>query len=72
MDLFHTITQSLDNVLTCDWYESFKNYGTDQSNPDDKTMDTETGGETSQYGLTGLCSERELICNCTDMSRSRP
>ncbi|KAI1613221.1 hypothetical protein EDD37DRAFT_338523 [Exophiala viscosa] len=49
MDLFHTITQSLDNVLTCDWYETFKNYGTDQSTSDDNTMDTETGGETSQY-----------------------
>lgn len=49
MDLFHTISQTIDNVLTCDWYDSFKNYKMSDSNSDDKTMDTAPGGETPQY-----------------------
>merc|ERR1712093_795007 len=48
-DLFHTISQTIDTVLTCDWYDSFKNYKMSDSNSDDKTMDTAPGGETPQY-----------------------
>lgn len=44
MDLFHAITQSIDNVLTCHWYEEgFKSFKMD------KTMDTEPGGESNQF-----------------------
>ncbi|KAK5404034.1 hypothetical protein LTR06_009967 [Exophiala xenobiotica] len=51
MDLFHTISQTIDNVLTCDWYDGFKNsgYKMSASNSDDKTMDTAPGGESTQY-----------------------
>ncbi len=49
MDLFHTISQTIDTVLTCDWYDSFKNYKMSDSNSEDKTMDTAPGGETPQY-----------------------
>ena len=45
MDLFHAITQSIDNVLACDWYDSFRTLKMD----DKKTMDTVPGGETTQY-----------------------
>ncbi len=51
MDLFHTISQTIDTVLTCDWYDSFKNYKMSDSNSDDKTMDTAPGGETPQYAM---------------------
>ncbi|EHY53391.1 hypothetical protein HRR83_003598 [Exophiala dermatitidis] len=51
MDLFHTITQTMDTVLTCDWYDSFKSFKMDgpRSGSDDKLMDTSPGGETPQY-----------------------
>jgi hypothetical protein len=45
MDLFHAVTQSIENVLTCDWYDSFKQF----KMSDKKTMDTVPGGETPQY-----------------------
>jgi hypothetical protein len=45
MDLFHAVTQSIENVLTCDWYDSFKQFKMD----DKKTMNTAPGGETPQY-----------------------
>jgi hypothetical protein len=45
MDLFHAVTQSIENVLTCDWYDSFKQF----KMSDGKTMDTVPGGETPQY-----------------------
>jgi hypothetical protein len=51
MDLFHTITQSIDKVLTCDWYDSFKNFNMEGSKAENKTMDTEPGGESTQYVL---------------------
>lgn len=44
MDLFHSITQSLDSVLTCHWFQDFKNM-----DKQDKRMDTEPGGEQTQY-----------------------
>ena len=46
MDLFHAVTQSIDKVLTCHWYEGFKDFN--MSNQD-KTMDTAPGGEGGQY-----------------------
>jgi len=49
MELFHAITQSIDNVLTCDWYDSFKQYTMEGSKSEDKTMDTVPGGESTQY-----------------------
>ena len=53
MDLFHAITSGIDNVLTCDWYDSFKNFKMSDSNDsvarDSQTMDTEPGGESTQY-----------------------
>lgn len=52
MDLFHSITQTIDNVLTCDWYDTFKNYKMSGSDTGDKTMDTVPGGETPQYKTT--------------------
>lgn len=45
MDLFHAVTSSIENVLTCDWYDTFKQYKMD----DKKTMDTAPGGENTQY-----------------------
>src|SRR4051794_29932299 len=26
MDLFHAVTQGIDSVLTCDWYDTFKSF----------------------------------------------
>ncbi|EXJ77237.1 hypothetical protein A1O3_10395 [Capronia epimyces CBS 606.96] len=49
MDLFHAITQTVDTVLTCHWYDSFKGFKMDNSKSDDKTMDTVAGGESTQY-----------------------
>ncbi|OAP55559.1 hypothetical protein AYL99_10532 [Fonsecaea erecta] len=49
MDLFHTITQTIDQVLTCDWYDSFKSIKMEGNKAQDKTMDTVPGGETPQY-----------------------
>lgn len=50
MELFHAVTQSIENVLTCDWYTSFKTFKMDGAKSDDrKTMDTEPGGESTQY-----------------------
>lgn len=49
MDIFHAISQSIDNVLTCDWYDSFKTFKMDgPKSHEDKTMDTVPGGETTQ------------------------
>jgi hypothetical protein len=45
MDLFHAVTQSIDKVLTCHWYDDFKAFKMD----DKKTMKTEPGGESTQY-----------------------
>ncbi|EXJ54739.1 hypothetical protein A1O7_10080 [Cladophialophora yegresii CBS 114405] len=51
MELFHAVTQSIGNVLTCDYFDSFKGFkkmdGSNQNQ--DKTMDTAPGGETPQY-----------------------
>ncbi|KIW22214.1 uncharacterized protein PV07_12125 [Cladophialophora immunda] len=49
MDLFNTVTQTIDQVLTCDWYDSFKVFKMDGNQGQDKTMDTVPGGETPQY-----------------------
>lgn len=50
MELFHAVTQSIENVLTCDWYTSFKTFKMDGAKSDDhKTMDTVPGGESTQY-----------------------
>ena len=49
MDLFHSVTQSIDNVLTCDWFDSFKTFKMEGNKADDKTMDTAPGGESTQY-----------------------
>ncbi|KIW86962.1 uncharacterized protein Z519_12427 [Cladophialophora bantiana CBS 173.52] len=49
MDLFHTVTQAIDQVLTCDWYESFKSFKMEGNKAQDKTIDTAPGGETPQY-----------------------
>ena len=69
MDLFHAITQSIDNVLTCDWYDSFKTFKMDDNKSDDKLMDTEPGGESTQYVahlLSAACAD------LSDMNPSRP
>ncbi|KEF58388.1 uncharacterized protein A1O9_06314 [Exophiala aquamarina CBS 119918] len=51
MDLFHAVTQGIESVLTCDWYDSFKGYTPSDmaSGPGNKTMDTVPGGESTQY-----------------------
>lgn len=51
MDLFHTVTQSLDKVLTCHWFGDFKAFKMTDSNTrgGDKRMDIEPGGEQTQY-----------------------
>ncbi|EXJ57783.1 uncharacterized protein A1O5_12341 [Cladophialophora psammophila CBS 110553] len=49
MDLFHTVTQTIDQVLTCDWYDSFKSFKMEGNKAQDKTIDTALGGETPQY-----------------------
>jgi hypothetical protein len=52
MDLFHAITQNIESVLTCHWlgdFKSFKMPGTD------KLMDTEPGGESTQYVKMSRC-----------------
>lgn len=48
MDLFHTITQSIDQVLTCHWLTDFKAF---KMSGNDKLMNTERGGEQTQYVL---------------------
>lgn len=45
MDLFHAVTQSIDQVLTCHWLEEFKAF---KMPGQDKTMSTEPGGEQTQ------------------------
>ena len=57
MDLFHAVTQSLPNVLTCDWYDSFKTFKMDDKSKS-KTMDTERGGENTQY----VQFHRSILC----------
>lgn len=47
MDLFHSITQGIDSVLTCHWFEQVKSF-----KMSDQLMDTEPGGESTQYVLT--------------------
>jgi hypothetical protein len=47
MDLFHAVTQSIDQVLTCHWFEGFESLNMD--NGKSKTMNTERGGEQTQY-----------------------
>ena len=49
MDLFHAVTQGIENVLTCDWYDGFKTFKMDDNKNQDKLMDTVPGGETTQY-----------------------
>jgi len=44
MDLFHAITQGIDQVLTCHYFDSFRDF-----KMSDSLMDTEAGGETPQY-----------------------
>jgi hypothetical protein len=45
MDLFHTVTQSLESVLTCHWLGDFKAF---KMGDQDKRMSTERGGESTQ------------------------
>lgn len=44
MDLFRAISETIDSVLTCDFFDSFKKF----KMPDTKLMDTEPGGESTQ------------------------
>ena len=44
MDIFHAVSQSIDKVLTCHWYEGFRSF-----KMSDKLMDTSPGGEQTQY-----------------------
>lgn len=50
MDLFHAVTQGIDKVLTCQWYEDLKTFNMD------KRMDTEPGGESTQYVLLAFAA----------------
>ena len=59
MDLFHAVTQSIDKVLTCHWYDGFKAFKMDDSKS--KTMDTERGGESTQYVAVYLCFCTDLL-----------
>jgi hypothetical protein len=58
MDLFHTVTQSIESVLTCHWLGDFKAF---KMPAQDKTMDTEPGGETTQ-----CVEEKHLIVYIAD------
>ncbi|OCT48026.1 hypothetical protein CLCR_04364 [Cladophialophora carrionii] len=49
MELFHAVTQSIGNVLTCDYFDTFKAFKMEGNKTQDKTMDTVPGGETPQY-----------------------
>ena len=69
MDLFHAVTQGIDKVLTCQWYEDLKKF--DMTG--DKRMDTEPGGESTQYVLLAFaaCSRIKLMLLVLDMNQSR-
>ena len=49
MDLFHAITQSIDQILTCHFLEGFNSYKMSDNSNDDKKVDTVPGGESTQY-----------------------
>jgi hypothetical protein len=59
MELFHAVTQSIENVLACDYFDSFKTFKMDGNANKDKTMDTVPGGETPQYVRPVLPPSRE-------------
>jgi len=44
MDLFHAVTQNIEQVLTCNWLTDFRSF----KMGGDKTMATEPGGESTQ------------------------
>jgi hypothetical protein len=46
MDLFHSVTQGIESVLTCNWLTDFKAF---KMPAQDKLMDTERGGEQTQW-----------------------
>ena len=56
MDLFHSVTQSIDKVLTCHWYEGFESFKMNNT----KTMDTEPGGEQTQFVCHYIASQHPL------------
>jgi hypothetical protein len=51
MDLFHAVTSGIEQVLTCHWFTDFKAF----KMPETKLMDTERGGEQTQYVMRGCC-----------------
>lgn len=85
-DLFHAITQGIDSILTCHYFDTFKesnisrsasrssSRGTSRRNSmSDKMMDTEPGGEnTQQVTKCGNASFVSTDASSTDMSPSKP
>ena len=74
MDLFHAVTQGIENVLTCDWHDSFTKFMADNKQ-EEKTMDTVPGGETSQYAhqVSRCCESGDYVLTLSaDTSLSRP
>jgi hypothetical protein len=69
MDLFHVVTSGIDKVLTCHWFTDFKAF----KMPETKLMDTERGGEQTQYVMQDRCSRISTIANTgnIDMRASR-
>ena len=69
MDLFHAVTQGIDQVLTCQWYEDLKTFNM----TGDKRMDTEPGGESTQYVLlaSAACATTLLTLLVKGMSQLR-
>jgi hypothetical protein len=63
MDLFHTVTQTIDNVLTCDWFESFGKF---------KASDNSNSSTSSRRSSAGSSRSRSLSATRSrSTSRSR-
>jgi len=79
MDLFHAVTQNIEQVLTCNWLTDFRSF----KMGGDKTMATEPGGESTQYesiktqtvpvakqsGQLGSMYRSSLLCSHTHVAQ---